>query len=722
MSRPSLLASVCLYALAGALLVKGTDLPGRISGRPTVIENPASWDDGEASVPVSSLDPMWGSRVAPVTIVLFSDYRCPYCKQLEDTIREIEQEYGPHKVRVVFKHAPIVHRDARPAHEAAAKVFAIGGADAFWAFHRLAFENNGSLGAENLEAWAKKVGVDASAFRAEGASQAAAQHVSNDLALASKLGVRGTPMAFVNGILVRGYVAADAYRSVIEKELAAAEALVAEGTPPDRVYVVRSQVNRPDKSASKEETPAAKDPAGEDATPPPPKKDRGAVQEDDPTVFRASAGASPVRGPKSAPVTIVELASFDCRFSSLAEETLREILASYKDDVRLVYKHRMLPYLKRGLPAALLAELARAEKGDEGFWAAHDALFKAEQEANDRGGDERLFNQAQLVSIGTTLGLDEAKVRAVLTDANLETPAFEPGPAAKKYLAAIEADAELADTLDAEPTPHFFINGRRLVGAQGADKFRMLIDEELKKAKAKIAAGTSPDGLYEAIMKDAVEPAAPPVKLIDPAPGAPSRGKPDAKVQLHVFSDFECQFCKQSEATLAMIEKAYADKVTIVWRDRPLPKHTTAPLAANAAREALAQKGNEGFFAFHDELFKLTRTPEFNRAGFERIAEQQGLDMAAFKAALDGKAHQKAIDADVKTADAAGINGTPSFVFTFGKKDDKLEGFVLSGALPPSRFRRAFRLAFAVASGTTKAPEPDGAREAPPSVSDPIER
>ena len=68
----------------------------------------------------------------------------------------------------------------------------------------------------------------------------------------------------------------------------------------------------------------------------------------------------------------------------------------------------------------------------------------------------------------------------------------------------------------------------------------------------------------------------------------------------------------------------------------PLPFHKDAPLAAEAAREAFAQKGNAGFWKFHDKLFEAQGNPDgIKRPGLEKIAEEQGLDMAKFKAALD---------------------------------------------------------------------------------------
>lgn len=215
-------------------------------------------------------------------------------------------------------------------------------------------------------------------------------------------------------------------------------------------------------------------------------------------------------------------------------------------------------------------------------------------------------------------------------------------------------------------------------------------------------------------MKTAQEVPLPAIKLIAPAAkGAPALGPEGAKVELHVFGDFECPFSKQVTPTLALVRERYADQVRFVWRDRPGDGHAMGKVAAHAAREALAQKGNPGFWAFHDELFKLAKTPDFTREGFEKVAEKQGLDLSALRGALDGGTHGPAIEADLQAAAAAGITATPSFVVTFGAKGDKLEGFYQSGTLPPSRFRKMLKLALAIAEGKRPAPAPDAASAQP---------
>jgi protein-disulfide isomerase len=135
----------------------------------------------------------------------------------------------------------------------------------------------------------------------------------------------------------------------------------------------------------------------------------------------------------------------------------------------------------------------------------------------------------------------------------------------------------------------------------------------------------------------------------------------------------------------------YKDKVKIVWRDKPLPFHKSAPLAHQAAREAYAQKSNDGFWKMHDLLFDGQKEPGLGRPALEGHAEKLGLDMGKFKAALDGESHKAFIDEAAAASDKAGIRGTPGFVISSAKTPDK--GYFLSGAQPFAKFKKLIDLA-----------------------------
>lgn len=711
MDKTSRIGGLAVALLSGLLAMKGSGfLGGKIR-----VENPAVWSDQAASVPTTSEDAMWGSRDAPVTLVVFSDYLCPYCQKLESTVEELKQKYGPYDLRIVFKHAPIVHDKAVAAHIAAAKVLMLGGTDRFWRFHARAFEQ-GDAPPDTLASWAKDVGIEPAQFNDAEVTRRASEKVAADMSLAKEsLGLRAFPASFVNGIMVRGAKGAPEFEKIIDDQLDQARSLRADGVRADQIYVTLSARNRPSPAGS----PAPKSPAPRSSAASPsdpdgeePPTDDAATKEDakapseDLLKSQVYVGTSPVRGPADAVATIVEFGNFECPFTSQATTTLKEVEAQYTGKVRVVFKHRPLSYRLRGTAASVVAEMAHLDKGNDAFWAAHDALFALERAAHAAGNGDP-FSVDALVKVGMDVGLDGPTVREAVSDADPSTPAYDAPASAQKYIAVIEADADVADAIDAEATPLFLVNGKRINGAQPADKFQKVIDAELSAAQALLDRGVAPARLYDELMATIKPPRAPTIKLIDRAPeDAPWRGAEDAKVEFHIFSDFQCPFCRQVGTTLQVLEKLYGKQVRFVWRDRPISKHDLAPMASNAAHEAMAQRGNDAFWAFHDELFKLDPKADFNRASFEKIAENQGLDMAAFKAALSSNKHQQVIDAEIARADRYGISSTPGFVITFADHQGQLEGFHTSGAITPSKFKRLIRLALAIASGSKPIPPP----------------
>ncbi|MBI4704737.1 MAG: thioredoxin domain-containing protein [Deltaproteobacteria bacterium] len=646
MSKGSAIVGFILCFLAGMGLMWGIDRgAGAGRGGPEIAAEGGVWSDDAAAVPVSSKDPVWGSRTAPVTIVEFTDYQCPYCSRADGTVKQIRDKYGPEKVRVVLKHNPLpFHQQATPAHEAAVVVHQLGGSKALWKFHELCFANQRALTPESFPGWAEQAGVERAKFDAQFKAGAGKEKVQQDLALGRQVGVSGTPAFFINGVFLSGAQPLPTFTAEIDKQLAEAQQETARGTAADQIYVKLCNKNK-QQQAKPEEKPK-----------PPPEK----PAQDDKTVWKVPvADSDPVKGGKDALVTIVEFSDFQCPFCSRVEATVKQVMDTYGDKVRVVWKDNPLPFHKRAEPASELAREAQAEKGDKGFWAAHGLLFENQQKLED----EDLFGYAE------KLGLNAAKVKRAIADS--------------KYRDLLDAAQDVAMDFNASGTPHFFINGRRLVGAQPFEQFKGIIDEEIAKAEALLKKGVKPKDLYAELTKDGKEPPPPEKKEAgEPPKNAPWKGAERAKVVIHEFSDFQCPFCSRVEGTMKQVVDEFGKQVKIVWRNKPLPFHDKAGLAAEAAMEAYAQKGNEGFWAMHGKLF--ANQQELGREALEKYAKEMGLDVERFKKALDDHTHKAAVDRDVADSDKIGIDGTPGFI---------IGGYFLSGAQPYPAFKKLIKRA-----------------------------
>ena len=161
--------------------------------------------------------PARGEAEAPVTIVEWSDFECPYCKRFLPTLEQLLEEY-PTEVRLVFRHFPLhaIHPNAQTAAEAAVCAQDQG---AFWELHDLMFEEQDALGADDLKDKAERAGLDAEAYAACMEAEDTPGRVEADRRAGVLAGVNGTPALFVNGRPLAGAVAYEDLAEVVEDEL-----------------------------------------------------------------------------------------------------------------------------------------------------------------------------------------------------------------------------------------------------------------------------------------------------------------------------------------------------------------------------------------------------------------------------------------------------------------------------------------------------------------------
>ena len=160
-----------------------------------------------------------GDPNAPVTIVEFADYQCPYCQQTETTLSGLLRKY-PGKVNIAFRDFPLtsIHPNAQKASEATR---CAGQQGKFWEFHDVLFDGQGKLDQAGLNAAAQKLGLDEKAFQSCVASGEYSAQISRDVEDGRKAGVGSTPAFFVNGIFLNGAQPQTAFEKLIEDELKA---------------------------------------------------------------------------------------------------------------------------------------------------------------------------------------------------------------------------------------------------------------------------------------------------------------------------------------------------------------------------------------------------------------------------------------------------------------------------------------------------------------------
>jgi protein-disulfide isomerase len=171
-----------------------------------------------------------GPANAPVTIVKAFDFACPYCQRVSPTMNELVKEYGG-KVRVVYANL-LIHPPAKPAHLASCAAGKQGKymafKDAFWdkgfgPYAASGGKEAGSMGEENILKIAKDVGLDTDKLKADMASADCEQRLQKDMAEMQKFHVNATPSFFINGKFIGGALPKDAFKKVIDEQLAMVE-------------------------------------------------------------------------------------------------------------------------------------------------------------------------------------------------------------------------------------------------------------------------------------------------------------------------------------------------------------------------------------------------------------------------------------------------------------------------------------------------------------------
>ncbi|MCB1652998.1 MAG: thioredoxin domain-containing protein, partial [Pseudomonadales bacterium] len=333
----------------GIIVEKDNDKNG--NGTPTPVLNVA-----RKALPGLDLagSPVLGQDDAPVTIVAFSDFQCPFCARAANTISSLTSAF-PNQIRLVFKHRPLsFHRQAKLAAIASMAAHRQG---KFWPYHDKLFANRRNLNRDDLIGYARDLGMDLAAFESDLNDDQLKKFVEKDDAMAVRLGARGTPTFFINGYRVVGAQPLSRFKQIIRDIL-------------------------------KGKAPAERRPR--------PRFDNNKRQ-------RIAEGIAPTWGSRQAKVTIAIFSDFQCPFCARAARTVDQIKKAYPGKVRFVFKHLPLPFHKQAKPAAIAA-MAAHRQGK--FWEYHDQLF-----ANYRSLSEETF-----LKIAQDLQLDMDRFKQDVAD------------------------------------------------------------------------------------------------------------------------------------------------------------------------------------------------------------------------------------------------------------------------------------------------------------------
>ncbi|MFQ5669127.1 MAG: DsbA family protein [Acidobacteriota bacterium] len=423
-------AAVSVGILLGRLTVdSGAAASGDAASRPAAGVQAAPGKTAAAAVPVKAvanqpatktvsrvrLDlggaPSVGRADAPVTLVEFVDYQCPFCRRAHPTVTQIMKRYGD-KVRFVFLQNPLpFHKDAPLAAHAALAAAEQG---RFEEMHELIFSGK-ALKRADFISYARKIGLDTKAFEASLDSDRLATRVKQDQTQAARVGASATPFFFINGRSVRGARPLADFTKIIDEEL--------QGHLPPTQWIARVPA------------PASRRPA-----------------EDPNEVYAIDLADSIARGPADAPVTMVEFTAFQCGFCKRSQPTIQKILQTYPDDVRLMVKYMPLRDHK-----AAIASLAAHRQGK--YWEYRKLLFDNQRSLSDEN------------------------LRALASQVGLNLEQFEKDRQDPELAAEVQRNVQQARSVGVQGTPTFFINGKKLVGAQPFTSFKTMIDQQLAQKK-----------------------------------------------------------------------------------------------------------------------------------------------------------------------------------------------------------------------------------------------
>lgn len=588
--------------MIGLFLVSACAAPGLPSApavpQPGEANAPAAGDTG-SNPPAAPSDPRSkGADGAPVTIVEYSDFQCPYCSRwVQQTYPALIDEYiDTGKVQLQFRDFPLsqIHPNAQIAAVASR---CAAEQDAFWPMHDKLFGSQNEWSGladpkETFGSYASALGMDQAAFATCLASGKFDAEIQADLQAGQSAGVTGTPSFLINGELIVGAQPTNVFQQAIETVLAGG-------------------------------TLAAAQPTAAPAGPAKP--------------LDVPLGDAPVKGDPNAPLTIVEYSDFQCPYCSrFTADTLGTLLDEYvtTGKAKLVFKDFPLEQIHpQAAKAAEAARCVRELGGDEAFWSMHDKLFAGQQEWSGNTAAVDVF-----AKYAGEVGVDAAAVKTCVDSG--------------KHTAAVQADLQEGIQLGVQGTPTFFLNGQSFVGAQPIDNFRYAL-AMVERGESIATPTPEPTPTPAPLTED--------IPLEDAAGIKGSAKAPITIVEYTDYQCPYCErhFQQVLPELQKYIDNG---TVRYALKDFPLTQiHPQALKAAQAARCAGDQdyywQMHDLLFQNQGEWSGQATAADL----FKGYAKQLELDQAAFDQCLDSDKHVDVIGANEQEGLGYGIRGTPGF-------------------------------------------------------------
>ncbi len=400
-------------------------------------------------VEIAGDEPTRGNPDALVTLVIFTDFQCPFCSRVRPSLAQVEKTYGT-KVRLVFKNQPLsFHKLAPLAAEAGLCAHAQG---KFWPMEEQLFTHQRELEPAQLQAHAKAIGLDTKKFAACLAQHQQRPALDRDVHLAAQLQVTGTPTTFVNGRKIPGAQPFGVFSRVIDQELERANKAVAAGASVKKLYA--SLVAQGKIVAVRPELGA--------------------------TTFSFDFTGSPRLGPANAKIQIAVFEDLQCPFCARLAPILASVRAKLGDEVAVVFKHLPLSNqcnvaMGRDMhPAACHAAFwAMAAQDQDLFWGFAKRVF-ADMRGLMPDGDQL---DVRLAALDTNL-------RRHAKDAGVDLVKAELYVKQQRFAPTLERDIREAAQLKVSGTPAVFINGREYNGPLAVDRIIAAAKRVLKEADA----------------------------------------------------------------------------------------------------------------------------------------------------------------------------------------------------------------------------------------------